>query len=238
MLDHTISDRSVAALQAVMAQQLGGDTLHHACGINPFGEHKPQDDKSRGKASQRQANVAEQVMQWCWLIIDEVSMVSAKLLAEIDIRLRQMVRAKHTLRGDAQGFARAFGGINILFSGDFWQLDPSSGVVLAEIPAQYVQRAKKFDPKPEVARAQAIFWRGGQGSLRGVTELTECVRAQDPWLLEVQNQMRAGELSEDICDCLHRRETTVLGSWVGGACVCGRRACRTSWRATRQECEQ
>jgi hypothetical protein len=39
----------VAALQAVMARQLGGDTLHHACGINPFRDNKPQDDKSRGK---------------------------------------------------------------------------------------------------------------------------------------------------------------------------------------------
>jgi hypothetical protein len=36
----------VAALQAIMAQQLGGDTVHHACGINPFGDNKPQDDKS------------------------------------------------------------------------------------------------------------------------------------------------------------------------------------------------
>jgi hypothetical protein len=101
----------VAALQAVMAQQLGGDTLHHACGINPFGDNKPQDEKSRGKASQRQADIAERVMQWRWLIIDEVSMVSAELLAEIDMKLRQMVRAKNTLRGDAHGFARAFGGI-------------------------------------------------------------------------------------------------------------------------------
>ena len=27
----------MAALQAVMADQLGGDTIHHATGINPFG---------------------------------------------------------------------------------------------------------------------------------------------------------------------------------------------------------
>ena len=149
-------------------------------------------------------------------------MVSAKLLAEIDMKLRQMVRAKHTLRGDAQGLARAFGGINILFSGDFWQLDPPSGGFLAEIPVQYMQRAKKFDPKPDVAHGQAIFWHRGQGAVQGVTELTECVRAQDPWLLEVQNEMRAGQLSEDICDFLHGRETTVLGNWVGGACGCGK----------------
>jgi hypothetical protein len=55
-------------------------------------------------------------------------MVSAKLLAEIDIRLRKMVRAKHTLRGDAQGFARAFGGINIFSPGisGSWILLPVS----------------------------------------------------------------------------------------------------------------
>jgi hypothetical protein len=142
----------VAALQAVMAHQLGGDTFHHACGINPLGNNKPQDDKSRGKASQRHANVAERVVQWRWLIVDEVGMVSAKLLAEIDVKLQQMVRAKHTLSGDAEGLASAFAGVNILFSGDFWQLDLPSGGFLAEIHVQYMQRAKKFDPKPDVAR--------------------------------------------------------------------------------------
>ena len=30
-------DYQVVALQAVMAQLLDGDTIHHACGIHPFG---------------------------------------------------------------------------------------------------------------------------------------------------------------------------------------------------------
>jgi hypothetical protein len=175
-------------------------------------------------------------VQWRWLIVDEVSMVSAKLLAEIDVELRQMVRAKHTLSGDAEGLARAFAGVNILFSGDFWQLDLPSGGFLAEIHVQYMQRAKKFDPKPDVAHGRAIFWSRGQGAVRGVAELTACVRAQDLWLLEAQNEMRAGQLSADNCNFLHRRETTVPGSWVGGICGCGKKACGTSWRATRMEC--
>ena len=33
-------DYQMAALQAVMAPLLGGDTIHHACGINPFGGGK------------------------------------------------------------------------------------------------------------------------------------------------------------------------------------------------------
>ena len=77
----------MVALQAVMAQLLGGDTIHHACGINPFGAKT--DPQAAQKASQRQAQVAQRVMQWRWLFIDEISMVSAKLLAEIDMKLRK-----------------------------------------------------------------------------------------------------------------------------------------------------
>jgi len=52
----------MVALQAVMAQLLGGDTIHHALGINPFGQKS--DPKSAQKASKRQTEVAQHVMQW------------------------------------------------------------------------------------------------------------------------------------------------------------------------------
>jgi hypothetical protein len=41
---------------------------------------------------------------------------------------------------------------------------------------------------------------------------------QDPWLFEVQNEMRAGHLSEDNWNVLRGRETSVPASLVGGAC--------------------
>ena len=47
------------ALQAVMAQLLEGDTIHHACGINPFGaKNDPKADKKvhRNKWRQRRAS--------------------------------------------------------------------------------------------------------------------------------------------------------------------------------------
>ena len=52
----------MVALQAVMAQLLGGDTIHHALGINPFGQKS--DPKSVQKASKRQTEVAQHVMRW------------------------------------------------------------------------------------------------------------------------------------------------------------------------------
>jgi hypothetical protein len=104
----------MAALQAVMAQQLGGDTLHHACGLNRFAG---KGNDANDAASQRQAKVAERVLQWRWLIIDEISMVSSALLAEVDVKLRDIVRRMNTLKRDSSGNNRAFGGINILLSG-------------------------------------------------------------------------------------------------------------------------
>ena len=57
-----------------MAEQLGGDTIHHACGI-------PVNRRGDGSEDhlQRQQDIAKRVLQWRWLIIDEISMVSAKL---------------------------------------------------------------------------------------------------------------------------------------------------------------
>ena len=126
----------MVALQAVMAQLLEGDTIHHACGINPFGGKK--DPKSVLKATQKQKEVATRIMQWRWLFIDEISMVGAKLLAELDMKLRTVMSDVGSMKKDLQGLVRAFGGINIVFVGDFWQLDPPSGGFLASIPGECV----------------------------------------------------------------------------------------------------
>ena len=50
----------MAALQAVMAEQLGGDTLHHSCGI----QWQQQTANNDPSFSQKQSKVAERVLQW------------------------------------------------------------------------------------------------------------------------------------------------------------------------------
>ena len=49
----------VVALQAVMAEQLGGDTIHHACGIPVNRRGDGYDDHL-----QRQQDIAKRVLQW------------------------------------------------------------------------------------------------------------------------------------------------------------------------------
>ena len=70
----------MAVLQAVTAEQLGGETLHHACGI----QWQIQTADNDASLSQKQSKVAERVLEWKWLIIDEISMVSSKRLAEAE----------------------------------------------------------------------------------------------------------------------------------------------------------
>ena len=98
----------VVALQAVMADLLGGDTTHHACGIPAFKKFESRDEEL-----QKHAEVAKRVLQWRWRIIDEISMVSAKLLAEVDMKLRGIVRDIGTLKLK-NGYTRPFGGLNVV----------------------------------------------------------------------------------------------------------------------------
>ena len=202
----------MAALQAVTAELLGGDTIHHACGIDPF----MKQDGDPAKRQQKQQDVAKRLLQWRWLIIDEISMVSAKLLAEIDMKLRDVIRSIGTLKNQADGIDRAFGGVNLLLAGDFWQLDPPSGGFLASIPVDFMKKARKYEVGPTVAHGQSVFWHQGPGCVQGVTELDESIRCEDEWLREVQDELRNGRLSNDNHNFLHGRPTTVPGSWVNG----------------------
>jgi len=127
----------VVALQAVMADLLGGDTIHHACGIPVMKKGMAGESQA-----QRQMDVAKRVLQWRWLIIDEISMVSAKLFAEVDVKLRSTVRQVGTQKLGGDMVDRPFGGLNVLCCGDFWRLDPPMEDFLPVFqPSTYKPRA-------------------------------------------------------------------------------------------------
>ena len=71
----------VVELHAVMADLLGGDTIHHALNIGIFGKAI----KSREGAKENKAiDTMKALLRLRWLIIDEICMVSARLFADID----------------------------------------------------------------------------------------------------------------------------------------------------------
>ena len=64
-------DFEFAALQNLNAASFGGSTLHQALGLETGGAKR-----RKGQASL--AALAKRVSRWRWLVIDEISMVSAK----------------------------------------------------------------------------------------------------------------------------------------------------------------
>ena len=122
---------NIAALQAVMAVGLGGETLHHVAGINPFESGAAQSAGERHLSSER---LSKRLLAMRWLIIDEISMISANLLAQVDMKLRDAIRENGTYKLGRDGNVRSFGGLNVIFAGDFYQLDPPDGIALTTVP--------------------------------------------------------------------------------------------------------
>ena len=71
------------------------------------------------------------------------------------------------------------------------------------------------------------MWGGVNAGLQGVFELHECERCDDPWLMEVQEEIRHGALSEDNFNFLHGLPTAVPGSYVGSKAMCENSRCQS-----------
>ncbi|CAJ1413214.1 unnamed protein product, partial [Effrenium voratum] len=126
-------DYEVAAFQAVNAADIKGKTIHNVCGLSA-------DWKAVDRAVSKE--VAKRMGLWRWLIIDEVSMVNARLLAQVDQRLRSAVPDAAAWKLDpSANSSRPFAGINVLFTGDFYQLPPPSGAYLGDVPYNRRPRA-------------------------------------------------------------------------------------------------
>ena len=124
----------IVSFQAVMAELLDGDTIHHALGLDWGGD--------RTQNALRSVEKAQQTLQWRWLILDEFSMVSAELLAQLELRCRELMRDLSWAKYSSAGQQRPFGGLNVIFAGDLFQLPPPKGTFLGDIPWDLVAGRK------------------------------------------------------------------------------------------------
>ena len=170
----------IAALQAVTAGDIGGETMHSACGVSIKGG-----ESGHGMSDE----TAKRIANWRWLIIDEISMVSASLLAFIEQQRLQAAAPKgREWTKDEAGRVRPFGGINTIFLGDFYQLPPADGGFLAALPRDLARTAdvkpssSTSHPRAPIQYAQELFW---NGAVKGMTELMQRMRCEDKWWNEV-----------------------------------------------------
>ena len=153
-------------------------------------------------------------------------MVSAKLLAQLDLKLRSTIRDIGTNKVGKDTLTLPFGGLNVLFVGDFWQLEPPDGGFLGSIPYDYIMASRKYAPAPTISHGQSLIWGDVAVGLQGLLELHECERCDDEWLRKVLDEIRHGALSDDNYNFLHAKPTAVPGSYVRGKVSCGNQIAR------------
>ena len=210
----------LCTLQTFLAAKLGGQTMHHVAGINPF----------LGGANNAEAHVSENTqtrfLLTRYLAIDEIFMCSAQFFAEFEIACRTAIPATSPFRMNGFG-ARPFGGLNVFGVGDAYQLDCPEGVPLYTVPSVLLGDAAVKEDSPMVARGLALLWgqEGGQG-FQSAIDLTEPFRCKDPWWNATLDEFRYLVLTKDTHAFLHGTETTVPGSWFENRAACDNDECK------------
>ena len=142
------------------------------------------------------------------------------------LRCRELIRDINARKcAGNRGEARCFGGLNVCFSGDLWQLPPPRGTFLGDVPWEMITKASNKKLALTIHGQELIRCYGGQG-IQGMTELVQCERNHDEWLQELQDQLRHGKLSEENHALLQGRMTQTPGSVCKGRATCGRAACQ------------
>ena len=135
-----------------------------------------------------------------FLFIDEIEATGADTLATMEENILFHTSYKSPWRYKDKDFPRPFGGMNVCFFGDFWQLTPTGQIaIMSDVTAPKVL---------ESARAHymmTVFWDSetwdtlqpwsSSSSSHRVLELTTNIRSgEDVWFSKVLEAWRAGAL--------------------------------------------
>ena len=169
----------VCSYTGVAARNVGGMTIHSAlC----FSKKRPS-----ARTNDELRSMWEGVD---FLLIDEVSMISCEFLFKISETLSK-----------ATGNTNAFGGINIIFAGDFAQLPPVKQVRLY---SNINTNTASATGKTQRNIMGKLLW----SSVDTVVELTEVMRqtgASNIRFVELLSRLRLGECTEDDYNLLNAR---------------------------------
>ena len=144
-----------------------------------------------------------------WILMDEGSTTSAEVLGVLESNVTRSTRNTGTwkLRRGKTSDVRPFGGVNLLFFVDWWQLPPVLSTDLKSNPF--------LTYSPMIQKVMAMFWSRSKDSFTHMTELTESYRQKlDPWFADFLHQCREGRLSESMYNFFHGWPTKLPGSAV------------------------
>jgi len=195
IVDTTHKKTVIAAPTGIAAINAGGVTLHSLFHL-PFGSYIPEQNiPSPGKISfqlttpatllrnlkmntQKKALIREMEL----LIIDEVSMLRADLMDAIDKILRYVRRNQ-----------KPFGGLQILFIGDLWQLPPVVKNNEWEVLKNYYSNIFFFNA--QVFKQTELVY----------LELEKIFRQSEPEFIDLLNHFRMNNITENDLSLLNRQ---------------------------------
>lgn len=177
---------AVTASTGIAATHLKGMTIHSWSGVGI------RDALTEWEldALEQKAYLHKRFEKTKVLIIDEVSMLSAQVLDTIDQVARRMKRSEEP-----------FGGLQVIFSGDFFQLPPIEKHAQSRMDEQTIF----FDDDTVSQVSFAFKSRAWQSCDLHTCYLAEQFRQGDDPLLDLLTEMRDGELSEQSLERLRAR---------------------------------
>ena len=223
------------ATQNTMAELIGGKTVN-TWGVIPPNKAAAM-SKVHGSKDVDWDKLFENALSMRWLIIDECSTLSPYLLSTLESFLRSKACVRHPYcyrNAKRQKDPRPFGGINMIFSGDLWQLPP------VQETAIFANPTKKSDGENYEAGEQRIFsmfWDAckdpkdkgySKDAIQELHELTICQRNDgDAWLQEVLQANRYGNETWEMYCFQHGLPTRNPGSWLPSSGLqCGDPSCK------------
>ena len=130
------------------------------------------------------------------LIIDEVSMMSQKIFEILDGIARGVRKQKSHL---------PFGGIQIVFSGDFYQLPPVSSSLNTSFSTVNNGDGYGYDYDDSTASAFCFESHLWESTIKVVVQLKKIFRQTDDVYTNILNRIRVGKLSKSSFDILNRQ---------------------------------
>lgn len=166
---------ALTASTGIAATHIGGMTIHSWSGLGIRKYITRRECKDLATNTQ----LAKRIRGASTLIIDEISMLEASMLDALDLVCREVRKTE-----------MPFGGLQVVFVGDFFQLPPVSRH--GEAPARFSFSARSWTD----ANLTVCY-------------LSEQHRQDDPTFLMVLSALRRGTIAEDHVAHLHaRRETS------------------------------
>ena len=209
------------ATQNTMAALIGGATIH-SWGAIPV---NATDANSKVQTKNSEGDVDELFLKASgirFIIIDEISTASPELLGLLDAYLRRAC-CRHPY-ACYNKHKRPFGGINIIFAGDFWQLTPVRSHAIFSNPF------RKGIYSAVEQKMFKMFWNmKDEDCIQRTFVLTEPMRTKDPWLKVLLDADRHGEESWEMYCFTHGLPTRNPGTWLPGKPfpACGEKNCAT-----------